>query len=376
MKLCPCCSGNLTIRKIFDHLPTSSAILNLEPNTNNNTANFEAAICNNCKHITNVSNSRFDTVYSDQLYVLKTAVTNSMSANLKLILDFIVRDKSDFSNFSILEIGSGAGEIAMWFDQKRADVHTVDPAILGYKNSNINHHSINFDSNITNVLNKKFDLIICRHIIEHTEDPSEFLGICNLLLNDNGKIYIEVPNLINTLTKFRLVDFFNDHIQHFTENSLRLLGKKNHLYLENVKYLLNDAHMGLMFHCNNNIDYINNPVEINIFKSLDESEDKFREILKLMESTDKIVIYGAGAHSCTFASQLSLEIKNKINHVFDRSTSKQGRYLPGLEIPISLPVREDIKDQQLVINTSSLYTIEVENFLLNELGWNGTILHL
>lgn len=375
MKLCPCCSGDLTVRKIFDHLPTSSAILNLSPDTNN-TAAFDAAICNNCKHITNASDSRFDTIYSDQFYVVKTAVTNSMSANLKLILDFLVKDKSEFSNFSILEIGSGAGEVALWFDQKGANIYTVDPAILGYENSNINHHSINFDNNINRILNRKFDLIICRHIIEHTDDPSDFLKTCNSLLNDNGKIYIEVPNLINTLDTKRLVDFFNDHIQHFTENSLRLLAKKHQLYLEDVKYLLNDAHMGLILYHDSQLEYHNNPKNIDINKLLDQAEEKFERVLNSMMSVDKIVVYGAGAHSCTFASQLSSEIKNKINHVFDRSVSKQGRYLPEIEIPISLPSKENIKDQQLVINTSSLYTTEVENFLLNELGWNGTILHL
>lgn len=376
MKKCPCCHSELIVQTIFNKLPSSSAALDIHPTFEIPNAGFDAAICDNCKYITNANESRFNTVYSNQLYVLKTAVTNSMSTNLKLILDFIIQGRTDFSNFSVLEIGSGAGEVALWLDRQGANVYTVDPAISGYENSGICHYGTNFDYQLASSLNQKFDLIICRHIIEHTEDPQSFLTICDSVLNESGKIYIEVPNLIDTLESDRLVDFFNDHIQYFTENSFRLLAQTSQLYLESKAYWLNQAHIGLMLSHSNQTQYINNPENINIIESLDRSETKFKTVLNEMKNYNNIVIYGAGAHACTFASQIPNDLKTKIKYVFDRSSAKQGRYLPGIQTPISEPTQSSILDQQLVVNTSSLYKKEVESFLTNDLNWSGVILHL
>jgi hypothetical protein len=89
MYLCPICNFTTTTKKIFDNLPTSSAILDYEPTDNAGTASFDAAICDRCDHITNTSPSRFDQVYSDKRYVVKTAVSGTMNNNLQMIAEFI-----------------------------------------------------------------------------------------------------------------------------------------------------------------------------------------------------------------------------------------------------------------------------------------------
>ena len=357
-------------------MPLSSALLDLEPAQSSFDAEFIAGICNNCKHIINTSESRFRSAYSDQRYVLKTAVSGSMSSNLKSILDFVTQDCISLDQQTVLEIGSGAGEVAGWFADQGAQVSTIDPAIVGYDHDGIDHYQINFDVQSLKILDKKYDLIVCRHILEHTNDPKEFLKICKLLLNSGGKIYIEVPNLANTLETLRLVDFFNDHLQYFTENSLRLLAQTQGLAGERVAYWLNQSHLGMILSDNNSVEYHNAPADLNIPELIDSAEQNLRLIIEQMATVDKIVIYGAGAHSCTFVSQLTDDLRHKIKCVFDRSSSKQGRYLPGLTIPISEPTIEAVKEQQLIINTASLYPKEVEEFLRSSLGWAGPILHL
>ena len=369
MYLCPICNFTTVRKKIFDNLPTSSAILDYAPSHTQGTASFDAAICDNCDHLSNSSTSRFEQVYSDDRYVVKTAVSGAMNKNLQSIAEFI--SPQSFENCMVLEIASGSGELANWLAEKGCSVITVDPAIKEYENKKIVHFSSNFDSAFVKARKQRYDLIIGRHIIEHTNDPIRFLSMCSELLTDTGRIYLEVPNLANTLSTNRYVDFFNDHMQYFSENSMRLLASKVNLKLENITFWLKEAHMGILL--SKGDGYLCEMTTLNIKERLDVSEQKFLSLLEDLNNFHNIVIYGAGAHACTFVSQLSEQVRSKVSHIFDKSAEKQGRFIPGLDISITHPI---IVDRSVLVNTSSLYQIEVEKYLRNDLGWIGPVLHL
>ena len=81
--------------------------------------------------------------------------------------------------------------------------------------------------------NQKYDIIILSHVIEHFKEPKEILLKIKSMLNDNGFIYIEVPNspiinqsknqcsyetLIKYLTTTHTVNFNMDNLKAFAEN--------------------------------------------------------------------------------------------------------------------------------------------------------------
>ena len=72
----------------------------------------------------------------------------------------------------------------------------------------------------------KFDLILARHVLEHTYDPTEFLSYLRSLLSESGVLVIEVPSLDTSL---RLVFgkrwdgyYVPYHPLHFTKQSLAM----------------------------------------------------------------------------------------------------------------------------------------------------------
>lgn len=361
MITCKICSNTVFSRKIFNNLPVSSAVLYNDELPIENTAEFTALICDNCIHISNEGASRLKIKYSSDDYVTKKAVSRIMSDNLRQIADFICPD--DISNSKILEIGSGAGEIAKWFSEKAKRVVTVDPSIYGYDDDKIIHYQESFSKDFVSKINDRFDLIIARHLIEHMEYPYDFLTSCKILLNQTGKIYIEVPDLENTLETNRIIDFFNDHIQHFSKNSMRFLINKIGFRECKISNWLNGAHFGILI----------TPREKRILDSIKESENKLNNILETMNEFTTIALYGAGAHCSTFVSQLGNEHKNKISYIFDKSTEKQGKFVPGLNVKISEPRN---LNQDLIVNTSCLYKKEIEEYLTTELKVSCPIIHL
>jgi FlaA1/EpsC-like NDP-sugar epimerase len=242
-------------------------------------------------------------------------------------------------------------------------ITTVDPCVDSYNNPNITHYSEFFNKNVVSKINKKFDIIIARHVIEHVTDPVEFLKLCQSILTDNGVIYIEVPNLNDILSIERLTDFFNDHIQYFSNSSLSKAGANAGLVSVNSRLFLNNAHLGMVFK-NSTFD---------ILLRLDCAKLKVTSILEAIDSVDNFIIYGAGAHAVTFVSLLSTEQKNKILLVVDKDGNKSGKFLPGTQVPISTPTNFSTP---LIVNTSVLYAAEVEKYLLEEQQFIGKILHL
>ena len=68
----------------------------------------------------------------------------------------------------------------------------------------------------------KFDVIILSHVMEHILDLKRCIGEVSKFLNEDGLLYIEVPNAnryVDFITS-PFQDFNTEHINHFTQTSL------------------------------------------------------------------------------------------------------------------------------------------------------------
>lgn len=78
---------------------------------------------------------------------------------------------------------------------------------------------------------KGVDLALSVHVIEHTENPVEYLRDIRALLRPGGKVYVHTPNLNDILMKiafdaFAPFNFRTQHNYYFTDKSLQWLGEK------------------------------------------------------------------------------------------------------------------------------------------------------
>jgi 2-polyprenyl-3-methyl-5-hydroxy-6-metoxy-1,4-benzoquinol methylase len=60
-----------------------------------------------------------------------------------------------------------------------------------------------FDKKILNIINTKFDIILCFEVLEHQTNPKEFLETCFKLLNKDGLLIITVPNREMSFHKYK-----------------------------------------------------------------------------------------------------------------------------------------------------------------------------
>jgi SAM-dependent methyltransferase len=132
---------------------------------------------------------------------------------------------------NVLDYATGNGRFAYasLAAFRGANVTAVDyqpsppPSLIKYangKNSRIDYKQITD----TEYRNKKYDLIILRHVLEHTHHPVELVKFLSNLLTTEGIIYIEVPNLksgcAKIFGKYWKGYYVPRHIFHFTKESL------------------------------------------------------------------------------------------------------------------------------------------------------------
>ncbi|MDQ5900850.1 MAG: hypothetical protein QG600_428 [Patescibacteria group bacterium] len=152
----------------------------------------------------------------------------------KLILNNLEKYIKD--NQKILDIGSGAGTLALYCGLKRNKVTGIDVSTQAVKSANESAVQIGLNNVSFKVMkfpeeypNEKFDLIICTEVIEHLEDDLKALKVIYKLLKPNGIAIISTPSLNAPLYKLGLATDFDKrvgHLRRYSMESLRKLSKQ------------------------------------------------------------------------------------------------------------------------------------------------------
>ena len=179
----------------------------------------------------NVHNKKLHGKKVDDAYLLKKFPVFFQ----KIIESTGIRKSLSYSQFrylekylkkgKLLEIGSGEGFILELFEKKGFDVNGVEAS---EDNLEIIKKKLNSGKCVTGFAEdlpdykEKFDIIILSHVLEHLVNCKIVISNLRNLLNDNGILFIEVPNCQNEEELTQSI-FTQPHLHHFTEESLKEL---------------------------------------------------------------------------------------------------------------------------------------------------------
>ena len=85
-----------------------------------------------------------------------------------------------------------------------------------------------------NTIDKKFDLIIATHVLEHVTNINDLLKKFKNILNQEGYIFFEVPNCPKEYWENRIYD--GAHLLFYTKKSIERIAKLHSLELVNFSY--------------------------------------------------------------------------------------------------------------------------------------------
>ena len=143
----------------------------------------------------------------------------TLKKKIKLINSFNSEEKI------ILDIGAGTGDFLSVCKNDNWNVLGIEPNEKARKIAE--SKKINLQENLSEVKNKKFDVITMWHVLEHVENLQEYIQQLKELLKENGTLLIAVPNYksydANYYKEFWAAYDVPRHLWHFSQASISKL---------------------------------------------------------------------------------------------------------------------------------------------------------
>jgi 2-polyprenyl-3-methyl-5-hydroxy-6-metoxy-1,4-benzoquinol methylase len=246
---------------------------------------------------------------------------------------------------TVLEIGANSGRMLTMFREKTGcKVLGIEPSktfIEEWNKANIEVINDYFTNEIsTKISDRRFDLIIIRHVYEHIPDPVKFFNDLSQICDDNTTVIIEVPYFKTVLQRKRIENVSYSHLNYFTIRSVSEIAKKFGMGIKDFELVETDGG-AIVYQISKGIEtdpLILDRVNLNdieeFVSSIEEAKARTKEALQNF-SKDEVVGYGAGAKGQHLIYVLELE--NLINKVIDDTPGVEGMYIPGTEVKIAHP---------------------------------------
>lgn len=213
---------------------------------------------------------------------------------------------------------------------------------------------------------RKADVVIANNVLAHVADARGFLDGLRILLKDNGTAVIEVPYVRDLVDRCEFDTIYHEHLCYFSATSADRLLRSRSLFLNRVKRLPIHGgslrlYVGLRDEPDASVAKILEEeraaglVDFGYYNEFAMKVANIREGLRLMlrsirEQGKRIAAYGAAAKGATLLNYVGVG-RETIDFVVDRNVHKQGKFMPGMKIPISPPGRllEEMPDFVLVL---------------------------
>ncbi len=264
----------------------------------------------------------------------------------------------------VLEIGSNDGFLLQQFASKGCEVLGFDSSVAMTRIANdqgiptINGIFGLSEAEKLAAADSGFDLIVANNVLNHSNDPIDFLKGVEKLLSNEGRFIFEVPYWLCSIESRNFDQIYHEHISYFTISSLSKIIEHTELKIFDIT--LNEYHGGSLKVTLTKSD-IFEPLNWSHLSAAEElaklsdveTYSKFMEEVKskrgrllvkihqilLSEPDASIVLAGAAAKANTFINFYRLD-STIIRCITDNSPHKVGKYSPLSRIPI-------VNDQEL-----------------------------
>ena len=251
--------------------------------------------------------------------------------------------EQDVVNKTIVEVGCGKGSFLESLCERGENVGIgFDPSYVGP--SILMDGRLRFERSFygPGCESTPADVIICRHVIEHTSEPVDLLKTIRQTLAKSpcAQVFFETPDLDWILKNQVFWDFFYEHCSYFTKESLTRAFGIAGFEVKSICNVFQDQYLWLETKLSDrrihNIRRLAGRTLV-LAKQFAERErvliQHWQKHLKELCSLGKVAIWGAGAKGVTFVNLIDPRCE-LIDCVIDLNPNKQGNFVPGTAHPI------------------------------------------
>jgi len=299
-----------------------------------------------------VYNERFrpEIMQYDDNYQNEQGVSSVFRTHLETVLEIIA---NSIGRRSIVEVGCGKGLFLEMLLANRFDARGFDPTYEG-TNPRVTKQYFSAELGI------QADGLVLRHVLEHVQDPVDFLMQLKDANNGGGKIYIEVPCFDWICEKRAWFDIFYEHVNYFRLIDLcRMFGsvyESGYLFGDQYLYVVADL---------SSVKYpefdesTRAAIPNDFMSSLTDSYG--------LELSDEVIVWGGASKGVIF-SLLKQRSGLDISTVIDINPAKQEKYLPasGLQVQAPDQVLPGLDSGSIILVMNSNYLQEIKSMTANK----------
>ncbi len=322
-------------------------------------------------------------IFSTYHYV--TGASEPLIQELSELATLLIQSRHLTEKSRVLDIGSNDGTLLSFFHEKGIQTIGVEPSreLSGLSSKRV-IETLNtfFSLDTAKHIIKTYghcDVVCATHVLANIIDLGDFMDGIRTVLSPNGVCVIEVADADVMLSKGQFDSIYHEHYSYFTSRVLERIAADHHLAV--LSLTTSSVQGGAI-----RVELVHASQSKTQPKTMGGKKqdiagfsERVAAYKKQFAKTlgkyagKKIVGFGAPAKSVTFTSYMGLSGK-QISYIVDSTAQKQGRFLPGTNIPIYAQSRIAIDLPDVVIVFSWNYRGVIVDALKKTLKTGTTII--
>ena len=335
---------------------------------------LHAYVCEECYLVQLPMFETSENIFGDYAYF--SSYAESMLKHAKDYVDMIVERLGLGKDSQVVELASNDGYLLQYFKEHGVPVLGIEPAANVAKvavekgiPTDVKFFGVETAKELVKE-GKHADLLLGNNVLAHVPDLNDFVAGMKIILNPQGVVTIEFPNLA-VLMRDRLYDMiYHEHFSYFSFIVVEKVFAAHGMTLFDVEEV--STHGGSLRIYARHAEDDSKPVGKNVvqmrereekagYNSMDIYEDfsqkmmaSKRNILEFMINAKRqgktIAAYGAPAKGNTLLNYCGIRT-DMIDFTVDISPHKQDQFLPGIHIPIYAPdrIKEEKPDYLIIL---------------------------
>ena len=300
-----------------------------------------------------------ETLFSD--YVYFSSFSDAMLRHARELVREVMARRTLGAKHLVVEVASNDGYLLQYYKEAGVPVLGIEPAANIAKvarERGVPTRSEFFGERIATTLKGEgvaADVIHANNVIAHVPDLNGFVEGFRILLAPGGVVVIETPYVKDMLDHREFDTIYHEHLFYYSLTALDALFRRHGLVIDDVERVAIHGGSLRVFAVHQTPGHA--PRE-SVTRLLAEerawgvqSFDAYRDFARQVESLKRdllamlrrlksegktIAAYGAAAKGSTLLNYFGIG-KDLIDFAVDRSTYKQGKYMPGVHLPILEP---------------------------------------
>ena len=352
-----CGSSELEVILTLGRTPLANALLNAERlGLPEDEFPLDLAFCRRCALVQILETVSPERLFRHYLYF--SSFSNTVLKHAEGIASRMIQSRGLGTGSLVVEAGSNDGYLLQYYRQRGIPVLGIEPAVniarKAEEERGIRTLCEFFGRTLAEELRnrgERADVLHAHNVLAHVADLNGFVAGMGRVLKDTGVVVIEVPYVRDMLAGCEFDTIYHEHLCYFSLSALDPLFARNGLIIEDVERLLIHGGSLRLFVVpqakaqrkpsvtallNEEAAWKVGRVEsyLDFAQQVGNVKVALRKMLGDLKAQGKrLAAYGAAAKGTTLLNYCGIG-RDALDFVVDRSTYKQGMYMPGVHLPI------------------------------------------